>query len=291
MKTVVVLLLVCIHSLAMAQDDRIGITFGVQSGFEFVRYAETIPASDGESGGEYGGTSTAIVATGSIEFDMQPLFNLPIFVAVAGGIPVKTFGSQDRLTVTKLGTEYLTQVNEVEHEYSMLRMFAGYKLKPVFQPFILFERALFQSTRWDLQRGTDEGVFVRDTPNVTWHERVWSSHIGGGFQGGIPLDDDNVLSARFRIGVLFPISSFVTNDHPRVDITGTNFGSDAEGISILSRIAVHYNWHKRSSVQLGVNWYYRRWEGAAGVQDGSPLLWPANDMDAIPVLLGLTWSI
>lgn len=289
MKTVVVLLLLCVHSVANAQDDRIGLTFGVQSGFEFVNYIEQFPIDNGNA--EYEGTSTAIVATGSVEFDLQPMFKLPLFVAVAGGVPIKTFSSQDMLTETKFEFRALTQINEVEHEYSMFRIFAGYKFKPVFQPFVLFERALLQSTRWDLRRGTDEGKLILDSPNVTWRERVWSSHIGGGFQGGIPMDDENMLTARFRFAMLFPISSFVTNDHPRVNTTDGSFGTDVDGVSILSRLAMHYNWHERSSLQLGVNWYYRRWEGSRSVENGRSLIWPANDMDVIPVLLGITWSI
>jgi hypothetical protein len=294
MKKVAVLVLLFVHtvilpSVASAQDDRMGLTFGVQTGFEYLSYTET---SDFEgTRGEYGGSSTAIVATASIEYDLKQLLELPLFVAVTAGFPIVSFAGEDRFVQDLEEGRFLTQTNKGDHEYTMFRAFAGYKFKPVFQPFVMFERALFQSTRWDLRKGTSEGNLELVEPNVTWHERVWSSHIGGGFQGGLPLDPEKLFTAKFRVAMLLPIASFVTNDHPAVNSTDGSIGQNADGVSIFSRIAVHYDWHERSSVHLGLNWYYRRWDETRTVNDGKEILWPANDMDAFPVLLGVTWSI
>jgi hypothetical protein len=286
MRYVVIALLLC-ASQALAQSDKIGLGFSAQTGFEYILYEERYPTDDGGTG-TYSGSNIAIAGTVSIEYDLEAQLGLPLFVAAAVGMPLHTFASEDRNTIRRDGREYLTQTNSVKHEYTRYRAFIGYKLKPHFQPFALFERALFQSTRWDMKVGTDEGKLVQADPDVTWHERVWSSHIGGGVQGGVPLTADKALSARFRTAILFPIASFVTNDHPAVFTQDRSIGKNAEGMSILSRVALHYNWRENSSVQLGVNWYYRRWEGT---QSRTGPTWPENSMDAIPILLAFTWGI
>ncbi len=291
MRSLLIILSLFMASGALAQEgDRTGFTFGAQSGFEYIHYVESYTDAVKREPYTYEGSSSAIVGTFSIEYDLSIKFKAPFFAAVSVGIPLVNFAGDDRLSVQRSGFTFLTQTNKVEHEYRMVRAFFGYKAKPVFSPFILFERALFQSTRWDRLSGTDEGVLVKQSDsNTTWHERVWSSHFGAGFQGGIPLNAAGDFSVKYRLAALFPLSSFVTNDHPEVYSQGQKLGQDASGFTALARVALQYDWHSRSSVQFGVNIYTRNWGGDG--EATSNAIWPSNVMEAIPVLLGVTWAI
>jgi hypothetical protein len=291
MRSFIVILTLLVPSGAFAQkDDRTGFTFGAQTGFEYLHYVENYTHSITREPYTYDGSSSAIVGTFSIEYDLSIKFNAPFFAAISAGIPLVNFAGDDRLTVQRSGYTFLTQTNKVEHEYRMVRAFFGYKAKPVFSPFVLFERALFQSTRWDRLEGTDEGVLEKKfDSSITWHERVWSSHFGLGFQGGIPLNATGDFSVKYRLAAMFPLSSFVTNDHPKVYSQGQKLGQDASGFTALARVALQYDWHSRSSVQLGVNIYTRNWGGDG--ENTSNAVWPSNVMEAIPVLLGVTWAI
>jgi hypothetical protein len=289
--TLRVLLLLFFATAARAQnaDDRSGFTFGAQSGFEYLHYTENFRSAENLPYA-YDGSSFAIVGTFSVEYDLSVKFHAPFFIAISGGIPLVNFSGEERLTFDSVAISYLTQTNRVEHEYRMVRAFFGYKAKPEFSPFILFERALLHSTRWDRLSGSDEGILVKDfDSNVTWHERVWSSHFGAGFQGGIPLNDAANFSVKYRLAALFPLSSFVTNDHPSVYSQGRKLGQDASGFTALARVALQYDWSSRSSLQFGVNIYTRNWDGDGA--STSNAYWPSNTMDAIPILLGVTWAI
>lgn len=290
MRPVTLLLVLLLSSSAIAQNDgRSGFTFAAQSGYEFIHYTENFRSADNLPY-VYDGNSSAIVGTFSIEYDLSANSRAPFFIALSIGAPLTNFSGTENLTFDSAAISYLTQTNKVEHEYRMVRAFFGYKAKPEFSPFILFERALFQSTRWDRLSGSDEGILVKDfDSNVTWHERVWSSHFGAGFQGGIPLNAIGNFSVRYRLAAMFPLSSFVTNDHPRVYSQGQKLGRDASGFTALARVALQYDWHARSSLQLGVNIYTRNWGGDG--ESTANAYWPSNSMDAIPVLLGVTWSI
>ena len=288
MRYLTFLLTFFIASVSFAQSEGLtGFTFGVQTGFEYISYLESYVNTDSLPA-KLQGSSTAFVGTFSVEYDLSAQHDVPLFIALSAGIPLKTFKGEERGTFTEFQQEYITQTNDVEHHYSMFRGFLGYKLKPEFSPFVIFERSLFESIRSKLMVGTDSGVLVPGDTGITWRERVWSSHFGAGFQGGIPLDDAKEFYIRYRAAVLLPSAVFVTNDRPEVFNQSDKLGSGTGGITFLGRVAAHYNWHPRSSVQLGVNLYTRSWDGDGEIHNA---YWPANDMEAIPVLLGFTWSI
>lgn len=289
MRSIITILLLLFASVAHAQqDDRTGLTFGLQTGFEVIQYNETSNTS-------LSGNSSAIVGTLSIEYNLAPKFKLPIYVAISGGMPLIDFHGKEHGTKVEDGVTYITQKVDVVHEYTMGRAFLGVKVDPLFSPFVLFERALFNSTRSNMELGTDEGVFVPAQPQVSWQERVWSTHLGAGFQGGFSIAGEGEWAVKYRIAGMMPVSVFLTNDHPEIqqyatmEQQGQQLGQKTKGYSVLSRLALHYNWHPRSSFQLGANLYARKWNGDGQQVNG--VYWPENVMYAVPVLLGFTWAI
>lgn len=282
------LLILLLTSPAMAQDSWTGVTIGAQTGYEVILYSEDFFNGKGNPA-TLEGSSSAIVGTISIEYDLERSFNVPLFAAVSVATPINIFTGTEHGTFRREGITYINQRQDVEHLYQAFRAFAGYKLKSVFTPFVIFERSLFQSTRSNMVVGTDSGVLVPADSNITWHERVWSSHIGAGFQGGIPLDGPGLWSLRYRMAAMMPTTVFVTNDHPAVFTQNGELGVGSTGLTILARLAMHYQWHPRSSVQLSMGLYSREWDGDGALIKGAR--WPANDMDAFPVLLGVTWAI
>jgi hypothetical protein len=290
MRRIILVLALCALSLsnALAQGGESGFYVGGQLGFEVMGYSEYFTNSNKEPG-QLSGNSTSLAAAIALEYDFQKKFKIPLTLGLSGGAPLKSFEGTENGTFVREGQTFLSQREDVIHSYHFLRGTIGAKITAGLQPFVIFERSLFESRRFNMLEGTDEGTLVRDPANNDWLERVWSSHVGAGLGGKLDLTEDKKFSFRYRAAAMWPIAVFVTNDHPEInDLTG-KLGKRATGWTILSRIALHYQLRERVNVSLGVNYYRRRWKGN-GAQS-SNAYWPKNDMYAIPVLLGFTWSI
>jgi hypothetical protein len=274
-------------STAFAQGET-GFHVGGQLGFEIMGYSEYFTNLRGEPA-MLSGNSTALVVTVALEYDLQKKFELPFTVGLSGGAPIKSFEGIENGTFVRDGQTFISQREDVIHSYNFLRGTVGWRIDPAFQPFAIVERSLFESHRFNMFEGTDEGVLARDTNNNDWLERVWSTHGGVGVGGKIDMTDDQKLSFRYRVAAMLPLSDFVTNDHPKINDQTRKLGSGASGWTLLSRLALHYQLRPKVNLSFGVNYYHRKWNGDGKI--GYSGYWPENDMYAIPVLLGFTWSI
>jgi hypothetical protein len=290
MRKIILMLALCALSLSniYAQGGETGIYVGGQLGFEVMGYSEYFTNSNKEPG-QLSGNSTSLAVAIALEYDFQKKFNIPLAFGLSGGAPLKSFEGTENGTFVREGQTFLSQREDVIHTYQFLRGTIGTRISAGLQPFVIFERSLFESRRFNMLEGTDEGTLVRDPDNNDWLERVWSSHVGAGLGGKLDLTADRKLSFRYRAAALLPVAVFVTNDHPTIDDLTGKLGKGATGWTILSRIALHYQMRERVNVSLGVNYYHRKWNGDG--DNGVSAYWPENDMYAIPVLLGFTWSI
>jgi hypothetical protein len=282
-----VLLGLCIASTASAQGET-GFHVGGELGFEFTGYSEYFKNSAGQSA-MLSGTSTALAVTVSIEYDLERKFEIPFTLGLNGGAPLKSFEGIENGTFVREGQTFISQREDVIHTYDYLRGTIGWRIAPEFQPFAVIERSLFESHRFNMFVGTDEGMLVRDTLNNDWLERVWSSHAGVGVTGKIELMDNQKLSLKYRVAAMLPLAVFVTNDHPQIDDQTGKLGKGATGWTVVSRLALHYQLRPRVDLSISAGYSHRKWNDDGKI--GYSGYWPENDMYAIPVLLGFTWSI
>lgn len=267
----------------------------VQTGYAYLHYTEEFINADNEPG-RLRGNADAAPITASLELNI-PFRDYTFFAALGFSFPTLLLEGTEYGSTERAGQEYLTQRETISHSYRPVRFFTGLKLMPSFQPFLLFEHSVFNTRRSDLHTGTELGTWEKQDDRP-WDERIESDHVGAGLQGGFALPWEP-LSFRYRVAALLPIYVRATNTHESIKpIRRGELGRGTTGFTTLSRIAFDYTLRENLSIQLGVNWYYRKWNGdgetavtEANGTDFQTLTWPANEMHAVPVLLGVIYTL
>ncbi|MFI5201226.1 MAG: hypothetical protein ACHQNE_02420 [Candidatus Kapaibacterium sp.] len=144
---------------------------------------------------------------------------LPIFVTAEVIVPL--------LTVKRLetGSDYApdgitstTQKEQIAHTNLTGRVVLGWEMLSYLQPYVAIERSRFASERTGQVDGSDTG-FSPD-PIQDYTETVWSTQLGFGIQGAIPLNAKGDVRIRYDAGYEIPQSVFVSD---------TYFGAGAWG--------------------------------------------------------------
>ncbi len=139
--------------------------------------------------------------------------NLPLFLSLDVNVPV--------VTITRLevgheqlisGTTAVTQQEQVAHNDLSARLLLGWEMLPFLQPYIALERSRFTSERTGQRNGNDSGGYTPDN-NSDYTETIYSTQLGLGITGMIPLNENADVRLRYEASYEVPQAVFVSNSY------------------------------------------------------------------------------